>query len=67
MNKDIIKGKWKELKGQVKQSFGKLTDDEIAQMNGTYEELAGKLQKHYGYEKERAEQEIQKFVDSTKQ
>ena len=63
MNKDIIKGKWHEIKGQVKQQWGKLTDDEITQMNGTYEELAGILQKKYGYQKDQAQKEIQVFLD----
>lgn len=66
MNKDIIKGKWKEIKGKVKQQWGELTDDEISQMNGNYEELEGALQKRYGYAKDRAEREIENFVDKNK-
>ncbi|HVY53756.1 MAG TPA: CsbD family protein [Gammaproteobacteria bacterium] len=64
MNKDIVKGHWKEIKGFLKQQWGKLTDDEIQQMKGTYEELEGCLQKKYGYEKDRAEKEIHRFLDS---
>lgn len=63
MNKDIIKGNWKEIKGKLKQEWGKLTDDEIARMEGNYEELEGTLQKHYGLRKDEAEKSIQKFVD----
>lgn len=63
MNKDIIKGKWKEIKGQLKQQWGKLTDDHIAQINGSYDELEGSLQKLYGYDKERAKKEIDSFLD----
>ena len=63
MNKDIIKGHWKELKGKVKQQWGKLTDDDISQLQGTYDELEGLLQKHYGYRKEEVEKEIKKFVE----
>lgn len=63
MNKDIIKGKWHEMKGKVKQQWGKLTDDDITKMEGSYEELAGILQKTYGYEKDQAEKEIKKFLD----
>lgn len=63
MNKDIIKGKWKELKGKVKQQWGELTDDEISKMEGTYDELEGALQKHYGYRKDEIEKEIKSFVD----
>jgi uncharacterized protein YjbJ (UPF0337 family) len=63
MNKDIIKGHWKEIKGQIKQQWGKLTDDQISQMSGTYEELEGALQKNYGYQQEQAKREIQEFID----
>jgi len=64
MNKDIVKGRWKEIKGKVKQQWGKLTDDSIDQMEGSYEELSGALQKNYGYQKEQAEKEINAFIDS---
>ncbi|OJW51467.1 MAG: general stress protein CsbD [Alphaproteobacteria bacterium 41-28] len=63
MNKDIIKGKWHEIKGRVKQQWGKLTDDEISQINGSYEELEGILQKKYGYQKDEVEKEIRTFLD----
>lgn len=63
MNTDIIKGHWHEIAGRIKQEWGKLTDDEIMQMKGSSEELAGALQKAYGYEKDHAEQEAKKFLD----
>ena len=63
MNKDIIKGKWHEIKGSVKQQWGKLTDDDITKIEGSYEELTGALQKSYGYKKEQAEKEIKDFLD----
>lgn len=63
MDNDIIKGKWKELKGKVKQKWGSLTDDDMLQMKGTYEELSGSLQKRYGYDKDRAKKEIDKFLE----
>ena len=63
MNKEIIKGNWNQLKGKVKQQWGKLTDDEITQINGSYEELQGILQKKYGYQKDQVEREIQTFLD----
>lgn len=62
MNTDIIQGKWTEVKGKLRQQFGKLTDDEIQTMRGTNEELVGKLQKAYGYEKAKAQEEIDNFV-----
>lgn len=63
MNKDIIKGKWKEIKGKLKQQWSELTDDDIGQMQGTYDELEGTLQKRYGYQKEEAKREIESFID----
>lgn len=63
MNKDIIKGKWKEIQGQLKQQWGKLTDDDIQRMQGNYDELEGMLQKRYGYQKEEAARKIEEFMD----
>lgn len=63
MNKDTFEGKWKEMKGKVKQQWGKLTDDDITQINGSYEEMEGRLQKAYGYQKEQAKKEIDDFLD----
>lgn len=63
MDKDIIKGKWREIQGKLKQQWGKLTDDEITQINGSYEELSGRLQKLYGYNKDKARSEIESFLD----
>ena len=64
MDWNTIEGKWKELKGQVKQRWGKLTDDEIDVIGGKKDELAGRLQKHYGYAKEDAHREIDDFTTS---
>lgn len=66
MNKDIIKGRWKEVKGKLKQQWGKLTDDDITQLKGSYEELEGLLEKRYGYKKDAAAKEISKFIDSNR-
>lgn len=66
MNKDIIKGHWHEIKGNLKQQWGKLTDDQITQMQGSYEELEGALQKSYGYQKDQAKKEIDIFIDRNK-
>lgn len=63
MNSDILGGKWKQLKGAVKQQWGKLTDDEIDQVNGNAEKLAGILQEKYGYSKAQADQEVHKFMN----
>lgn len=63
MNKDIIKGHWKEIKGKVKQEWGKLTDDDIARIEGNYDQLEGLIQKQYGYRKDQAEKAIEKFIE----
>ncbi len=60
--KDILQGKWHELKGQVKQQWGKLTDDDMAKLTGKSEELSGVLQQRYGYAKEQAEKEINNWL-----
>lgn len=62
MNTDIIKGNWVKVKGQLRQQWGKLTDNDIAQMQGSQEELIGKLQSVYGYQRDQAEKEISAFV-----
>lgn len=61
MNWDQIEGRWKELKGQFRQKWNKLTDDDYEQIGGKKDELVGRLQKHYGYSKEDAERELDTF------
>ena len=61
-NKDMMQGKWLELKGQVKQQWGRLTDDDLTRLSGKTEELAGILQQKYGYGKAQAELEINNWL-----
>ena len=61
MNWDIIKGQWKQLTGSVKERWGKLTDDEITQMEGSRDQLEGKIQEKYGTTKEAAQKEVDEF------
>ena len=63
-NQDILKGKWPEFKGQVKQQWGKLTDDDLQRLSGKTEELTCALQQRYGYGKVQAEMEINKWVSA---
>ncbi len=58
VNKEQFEGKWQEFKGKVKEKWGKLTDDDLTQINGKREQLLGKLEQRYGYAKERAEKEL---------
>lgn len=64
MNKDILRGKWHQLRGDAKRMWGKFTDDELDEIDGQREKLAGKLQEKYGYSRERAEREIDQFVEN---
>ena len=61
MNWDQIEGKWKQFKGQAKQKWGKLTDDELDVAAGKRDQLSGKIQEHYGYTKEQAERELDEW------
>lgn len=64
MNRDILEGQWKQIKGKVKQQWGRLTDDELDQLTGSYEELAGLIQERYGYSREEASNELDMFLDN---
>jgi uncharacterized protein YjbJ (UPF0337 family) len=61
MNADVFKGAWTNLKGSAKVQWGKLTDDDVMQVNGHLEKLVGLLQQRYGYARERAEEEVDRF------
>lgn len=63
MNWDTIQGEWKQIKGKVKEKWGKLTDDDLKVIGGKKDQLVGTLQKRYGYEKDRAEKEIDSFCN----
>ena len=57
MNEDIVKGKWLEIKGRVKEKWGKLTDNDLREIEGKGEKLLGLLQKKYGYLRDKTELE----------
>ncbi|OJX43931.1 MAG: hypothetical protein BGO78_02920 [Chloroflexi bacterium 44-23] len=63
MSNDILKGKWKQFRGKVKQTWGKLTDDDLDRIDGAQDKLAGRLQERYGYTKEKAEAQIADFLE----
>lgn len=66
MNWDIVEGKWAQLKGSVKEKWGDLTDNEITEMEGKRDKMAGALQEKYGWTKEEAERELTDlFKDKT--
>jgi uncharacterized protein YjbJ (UPF0337 family) len=63
MNEDIIKGKWNEVKGEVQKQWGKLTNDDIAQINGDRLKLAGCIQKVYGIREDEVEKQLKEWED----
>ena len=62
MNKHILKGKWKQLRGEAKAWWGKLTDNDLDRVSGKFEVLVGLLQEKYGYTHEQAAEEIDRRV-----
>jgi len=63
MNWDRVQGNWKQFTGKVKEQWGKLTDDDIAKINGSREQLEGELQAKYGYAKDKAKQEVDNWAN----
>lgn len=61
MNADEIKGNWKQLTGNVKEQWGKLTDDDVARIDGEREQLVGKIQERYGVAREEAERQVNEW------
>ena len=61
MNRDTLKGQWTQLKGKVRQQWGKLTDDDVDQAQGNAETLIGKIQERYGRNREEAEREFDRW------
>jgi uncharacterized protein YjbJ (UPF0337 family) len=63
MNQDILKGKWREIKGKIKERWGKLTDNDVVEIQGKGEKLLGLLQKKYGYIRDKVEVEYKDSVE----
>jgi len=61
MNSDQMAGAWLEIRGKVKAQWGKLTDDDLKQLEGNVQQLAGKLQQRYGLARPAAERQVQEF------
>lgn len=67
MNRDIAQGQWKQLKGKVREFWGRLTDDEVNQLDGRFDNLAGKVQEKYGLAKDEAAEQVNDFLDRYEQ
>lgn len=66
MNQDQMSGKWKQVKGKIKEQWGKLTDDDFTVLEGNADQLTGKVQERYGIAKEEAEKQVRDFRDRNK-
>jgi len=62
MNTDILEGKWKQIRGEIRETWGELTDSELEQIAGKRDKLAGKLQEKYGWSRDEAERQIDDFL-----
>ena len=62
MNTDILEGKWKQIRGEIRETWGELTDDELDQIAGKRDKLAGMLQEKYGWSRDEAERQIDDFL-----
>jgi uncharacterized protein YjbJ (UPF0337 family) len=62
MDANILKGKWLQLKGSIREKWGQLTDDDVDQVSGSAERLVGAIQERYGYARQRAEDEVDAFL-----
>lgn len=65
MNEDILKGKWTQLKGKVKEQWGELTDDEIDQLDGQRDQLVGRVQERYGIARDQAERDVDEWMKNS--
>jgi len=66
MNWDQIKREWKQVSDKIKVTWGKLSEDDLAAIDGRREQFAGLLQERYGYAKDRADQELDEFTRELK-
>jgi uncharacterized protein YjbJ (UPF0337 family) len=66
MNEDTFKGQWLQLKGKIREQWGKLTDDDVDQIQGRSEQLIGKLQNRYGLARDEAQRQFDAWEQSSR-
>lgn len=64
INWDVVKGKWNQLKGEAREQWGRITDDEWDRIAGNKDQLVGKLQEHYGWSREEAERRADNYFST---
>jgi uncharacterized protein YjbJ (UPF0337 family) len=62
MNPEILKGRWHQVKGDIRKRWGKLTDNDMLEIEGHVEKMIGKLQERYGFKREEAEKQLNEFL-----
>ena len=62
MNEDTLKGQWTQLKGKVREQWGKLTNDDVDVIKGESEQLVGRIQERYGIAKDEAEKQVRTWT-----
>lgn len=62
MNWDQVEGKWKQLKGDIRQQWGKLTDDDLEYMAGSKDKFVGRLQERYGVARDEAQKQADEWM-----
>ena len=67
MNSDILEGNWKQLKGKIREKWGKLTDSDLDKAGGRRDQLLGRIQERYGIAKDEAEKQMMEFEASHKE
>ena len=63
MNNEILKGRWNQVKGDIRNKWGKITDDDLTQIQGDAQKMIGKLQERYGLRREQAEKDLTEFLN----
>jgi uncharacterized protein YjbJ (UPF0337 family) len=66
MNEDTLKGQWTQLKGKVREQWGKLTNDDVEQIQGKSQQLVGRIQERYGIAREEAQRQVDDWIRTTR-
>jgi len=65
MNEDTLKGQWTQLKGQIREQWGKLTHDDLDLIQGKSEQLVGRIQERYGLARDEAQRQVDSWAPSS--